>query len=88
MCNHPLCANTHRRDERKRHEEALDKVSAEGAERVKAAQEEGKRERETLRKAHEKQVGREIVNEKGSHLDQHRRHSLRTNRGLRKNGRL
>lgn len=49
--------HTHRRDERKRHEEALEKASAEGAERVKEAQEEAKREREALRRAHEKQVG-------------------------------
>lgn len=47
----------HRRDERKRHEEALCKAAAEGDERVRAAHEEAKQERETLRRAHEKQVG-------------------------------
>jgi len=58
LCPWPrLCG--HRRDERKRHEEALDKVAADGEERLKAAHEEAKREREALRKAHEKQVGGE-----------------------------
>jgi 5-azacytidine-induced protein 1 len=46
-----------RREERKRHEEAMAKAGAEAEERVRGAQEEARKEREAARRAHDKQVG-------------------------------
>lgn len=47
----------YRREERKRHEEAVAKAAADADERVRAAEEEARKEREGLRRVHDKQVG-------------------------------
>lgn len=45
-----------RREERKRHEEAIAKAAAEAEERLRAAEDEARRERDAMRRAHEKQA--------------------------------
>ena len=47
-----------RKEERKRHEEALARAQSEAADREKAVMEDVKREKEAMRKAHDKQVRR------------------------------
>lgn len=44
----------HRREERKRHEEALARATAEADERLRGVEEEARKEREALRRAHER----------------------------------
>ncbi len=56
----PRCADClapYRREERKRHEEAVSKLQSECEERVRGVEEEARREREAMRRAHDKQVG-------------------------------
>ncbi len=51
-----LWRGARRREDRKRHEEALAQARAQAEERLREAEEEARREREAMRRAHDKQV--------------------------------